>query len=150
MHHYLNSNSTNTIIYAVVRSAYSNIVQTSQHGHHSNLFPPPAPPLRPSPAINVLISPTHSLTPSIACLAIPPTPLFALPPDSRPGETKLLPSPVAYSEPMVGSTFSPADSATNSAKGTSHTKMPKKDAISLNDASCPVSYRSSYWGDLYC
>jgi hypothetical protein len=40
---------------------------------------------------------------------------------------------VAYSEPIEGSTFSPADSETNSANGTSQTHRPKYDAISVNE-----------------
>ncbi|KAG5986313.1 hypothetical protein E4U54_005494, partial [Claviceps lovelessii] len=41
-----------------------------------------------------------------------------------------LPSaPRTGSVPMVGSTLSPADRLTNSAKGTSHTHRPKKEAI---------------------
>jgi hypothetical protein len=40
---------------------------------------------------------------------------------------------VAYSDPILGSTFSPADRETNSAKGTSQTQRPKYDAISVKE-----------------
>lgn len=89
------------------------------------------------------VSPTQSLTPLIAffaipafvpllCLLLPSSPelLLAAPlpnpaPGSLPGVMKLLPSPVAYSEPIEGSTFSPAERDTKSAKGTSQTQRPK-------------------------
>lgn len=48
-----------------------------------------------------------------------------------PGLTKLLPAPVAYSDPILGSTFSPALKLTNNANGTNHTCSPKKLAISV-------------------
>ena len=94
------------------------------------------------------VSPTQSRTPLIAFFAIPafvpllcllrpstPVPAVPLPKavvGSFPGLIKLLPSPVAYSEPIDGNTFSPADSETKSAKGTSQTHSPKYDAISVN------------------
>lgn len=97
------------------------------------------------------VSPIQSLTPLTAALAMPAfVPALFLPvlpyaldppsigepyadatPGSCPGVTKLLPAPVAYSDPMLGNTFSPADSETNKAKGTSHTCRPKKAAISV-------------------
>lgn len=50
---------------------------------------------------------------------------------SFPTEVKLLPAPIACSLPMLGRTFSPADSETYNAKGTSQTWGPKKAAASL-------------------
>lgn len=92
---------------------------------------------------NSPVSPIHSVTLLTAALAIPadcvparfrPVRLelskTAL--GSTPGLTKLLPAPVAYSEPILGSTFSPALKLTKSANGTSQTIKPKKDAISVN------------------
>lgn len=94
------------------------------------------------------VSPTHSLTPLTIAFAMPAfVPLRCLLRPSPnalllggalgvvgdfPELMKLLPSPVAYSEPMLGSTFSPADRETKSANGTSHTHRPKYDAISVN------------------
>lgn len=57
--------------------------------------------------------------------------MLALGAASLPGLMKLLPCPVAYSLPMLGSTFSPALKLTNNANGTSHTFKPKKLAISV-------------------
>ena len=75
--------------------------------------------------ITAPVSPTQSLIPSTAALAMPVFLRFLLWP--------MLPflSPVAYSEPILGSTFSPALKLTNSAKGTSHTHKPKYEAISV-------------------
>jgi hypothetical protein len=39
--------------------------------------------------------------------------------------------PIAYSDPIVGNTFSPALKLTNSANGTNQTHKPKYDAISV-------------------
>lgn len=96
------------------------------------------------------VCPIHSLTPFTAAFAIPalvpvlpllgpdnpprpsmPAPLA--PSGMAPGLMKLLPSPVAYSDPIDGSTFSPADSDTNKLKGTNHTQSPKKDEISVKE-----------------
>ena len=87
------------------------------------------------------VSPTHSLTPLTTAFAIPAfcVPLLGLfflpsaptPEGVCPGVVKLLPVPVAYSDPMDGSTFSPAESDTKRLKGTSHTHRPKYEAISV-------------------
>lgn len=118
-----------------------------QASHHNGLVLSPRQNPISSPA-----SPTHSLTPFTAALAMPvcvllllclvrvdtpPTLGMAYPPlamefGSWPGLTNELPAPVAYSDPMDGRMFSPADSETNSANGTSHTPSPKKLAISVN------------------
>jgi hypothetical protein len=91
---------------------------------------------------NSPVSPIHSTTPLTAAFAIPafcvpalflPILSLSLPPGTLPGLTKLLPAPVAYSDPILGNTFSPALKLTNSAKGTNHTCKPKKLAISVND-----------------
>ena len=96
------------------------------------------------------VSPTHSLTPFTAAFAMPDCVLLRLcrvlpvtllsPPvptipccGSCPALMKLLPCPVAYSEPMLGSTFSPALKLTKSENGTSQTCNPKNEAISVND-----------------
>ena len=79
------------------------------------------------------VSPTQSRTPLTTAFAIPWfVPLLALPflspptlSGSLPALIKLLPSPVAYSDPILGKTFSPADSDTKSANGTSQTQRPK-------------------------
>jgi hypothetical protein len=42
-------------------------------------------------------------------------------------------SPVAYSDPILGSTFSLADSEMNSANGTSQTQRPKNEDISVKE-----------------
>lgn len=69
--------------------------------------------------ITAPVSPTHSLTLFTAAFAMPvflrlcpftPTPAL---------------SPVAYSEPMLGSTFSPALRLTKKANGTNQTQIPK-------------------------
>ncbi len=72
----------------------------------------------------------QSLIPLTACLAILSLP-FDFVSAPFPGLTKLLPSPVAYSLPILGSTFSPALSAMNSEKGTSQTQSPKYADISV-------------------
>ena len=89
---------------------------------------------------NSPVSPIHSTTPLTAALAIPAfcvpalfLPILSSPPGTLPGLTKLLPAPVAYSDPMLGSTFSPALKLTNSANGTNHTCSPKNLASSVND-----------------
>lgn len=91
--------------------------------------------------INSPVSPTQSLTFVTACFAIPDCVLLLLclvrpgifADGSMPGLINELPCPVAYSDPMLGSTFSPALRLTNRAKGTSHTFIPKNDAISVNE-----------------
>lgn len=55
---------------------------------------------------------------------------------------KLLPSPVAYSDPILGSTFSEAESETKRENGMSQTHRPKKDAISVKDGE--LLYELSY------
>lgn len=86
--------------------------------------------------INCPVSLTHPTVPSIAAFTNP----FAFLPLRSPRPPRLpsiavtlLVSPVAYSLPMLGSTFSPALKETNSANGTSHTQRPKYDAISVKD-----------------
>jgi hypothetical protein len=93
------------------------------------------------------VSLTHVLTLSTSCFASPEPP-FELPllvpfmPIGLPADAKLLPSPVAYSDPIDGSTSSLADKETKSAKGISQTHRPKKEATSVNVA-CSSS-QSSY------
>lgn len=73
------------------------------------------------------VSLIQSFAPLTAALAMPVFLLlwpFLNPTPSR--------SPVAYSDPMLGSTFSPALRLTNNANGTSQTHRPKYDAISVN------------------
>ena len=58
---------------------------------------------------------------------------------------KELPSPVAYSLPMLGRTFSPADNETKRAKGISQMHNPKKDATSVKvGISCGSVYIPAY------
>src|SRR5436190_19394561 len=86
------------------------------------------------------VSPIQSLTPSTNAFAIPlflfflstaTSPITPPAPDVTEVEEPLG-TPIAYSEPIVGNTFSPALKLTNSAKGTNQTHRPKYDAISVN------------------
>lgn len=132
----------------------SNMCRLLSCSRYRNDFYQPPPPqnvgLVLSPCQNPItspVSPTQFLTPltivfampafvPLLCLLLPPptpTPTPAPPPTplpkplagSFPALIKLLPSPVAYSEPIEGNTFSPAESDTKSAKGTSQTQRPK-------------------------
>ena len=116
-------------------SSYIPQHQSHAHQNHNGLVFPPFQTPNNSP-----VSPIQSTTPLTAAFAIPAfcVPALFLPatpslPGTLPGLTKLLPAPVAYSDPMLGSTFSPALKLTNSANGTNHTCSPKKLAISVND-----------------
>jgi hypothetical protein len=83
-----------------------------------------------SPLQNPMSSPVslvQSRTPSTKALAIP---LFLDLPSEGPRPVGLARSPVAYSEPMLGNTFSPALKLTNRANGTSQTHRPKYEATS--------------------
>lgn len=83
-----------------------------------------------SPLQNPMISPVslvQSRTPSTKALAIP---LFLDLPSEGLRPVGLARSPVTYSEPMLGNTFSPALKLTNRANGTSQTHRPKYEATS--------------------
>lgn len=73
------------------------------------------------------VSLVQSRTPSTKALAIP---LFLDLPPEGPSPAGLACSPVTYSEPMLGNTFSPALKLTNRANGTSQMHSPKYEATS--------------------